>query len=67
MPKCSISPPMALSGDSRRDLQNLQEWGTALTRELAFLFDSLDSEFEPKSKRERRIISDNDSESETEV
>ena len=67
MPRCSIAPPSALSGDVRGDLQSIHEWGTALTRELRFLFGSLESEFEQKTKQERRIIIDNHDETETEV
>ena len=68
MPRCSIAPPSALSGDVRGDLQSIHEWGTALARELKFLFGSLESEFESKTKQERRItIGDYDDETETEV
>lgn len=64
MPKCSIAPPNAVSGDVQRDLQNLNEWGTALSRELSFLFGSLESEFEPKAKKERRVTNDDTTEPE---
>lgn len=66
MPKCSIAPPSPLSGDTRRDLQALHEWGTALTRDISFLFDSLESEFEPMAKNERRNIIVNSDQTDTE-
>ncbi len=70
MPKCRISPPERATGNAARDAEMLCEWGTALVRELTFLFESLTDEFEAKSEDERErsgTIDDTDTDADTET